>query len=96
MGCIWLTNTGASSARLYWENNNNNFNATEQGTAQISIPVAITVFPGEIYQAPKTWAQRSYCNLIYFNKAKNGGYFAQWEQPQLFAEEMRKAFRKLR
>jgi pimeloyl-ACP methyl ester carboxylesterase len=92
----WLTNTGASSARLYWENNNNNFNATEQKTAQISIPVAITVFPGEIYQAPKTWAQRSYRNLIYFNKVKDGGHFAQWEQPQLFAEEMRRAFRKLR
>jgi pimeloyl-ACP methyl ester carboxylesterase len=92
----WLTNTGASSARLYWENNNNNFNAVEQKTAQISIPVAITVFPGEIYQAPKTWAQRSYHNLIYFNEVNKGGHFAQWEQPQLFAEEMRAAFKKVR
>lgn len=92
----WLTNTGTSSARLYWENNNNNFNSVEQKTAEISIPVAITVFPGEIYQAPKTWAQRSYRNLIYFNEVNKGGHFAQWEQPQLFAQEMRAAFKKLR
>jgi pimeloyl-ACP methyl ester carboxylesterase len=92
----WLTNTGASSARLYWENNNNNFNIVEQKTNEITIPVAITVFPGEIYQAPKTWAQRSYHNLIYFNEVNKGGHFAQWEQPQLFAEEMRMAFKKVR
>jgi pimeloyl-ACP methyl ester carboxylesterase len=92
----WLTNTGASSARLYWENNNNNFNSVEQKTAEITIPVAITVFPGEIYQTPKTWAMRSYHNLIYFNEVDKGGHFAQWEQPQLFAEEMRAAFKKLR
>jgi pimeloyl-ACP methyl ester carboxylesterase len=92
----WLTSTGTSSARLYWENNNNNFNAVEQKTAEISIPVAITVFPGEIYQAPKTWAQRAYRNLVYFNEVNKGGHFAQWEQPQLFAEEMRAAFKKLR
>lgn len=92
----WFTNTGASSARLYWENNNNNFNVVEQRTNEITIPVAITVFPGEIYQTPKTWALRSYRNLIYFNEVNNGGHFAQWEQPQLFAEEMRAAFKKVR
>jgi pimeloyl-ACP methyl ester carboxylesterase len=92
----WVTNTAASSAQLYWENNTNNFNAVEQKTADIKIPVAITVFPGEIYQAPKTWAERSYKNLIYFNEVNKGGHFAQWEEPQLFAEELRAAFKTLR
>ena len=92
----WLTNTAASSARLYWENNTNNFNVVEQKTHEISIPVAVTVFPGEIYQAPKTWTERAYHHLIYFHEAKNGGHFAQWEQPQLFAEELRAAFKSLR
>ncbi len=92
----WLTNTATSSAQLYWENNNNNFNAAEQKTAEISVPVAITVFPGEIYQAPRSWAERSYPKLIYFNEVKKGGRFAQWEQPQLFAEELRAAFKSLR
>jgi pimeloyl-ACP methyl ester carboxylesterase len=92
----WLTNTAASSARLYWENNNNNFNAEEQMTADIKIPVAVTVFPGEIYRAPKTWTERSYHTLVYFHEVSNGGHFAAWEQPQLFATEMRAAFRPLR
>jgi pimeloyl-ACP methyl ester carboxylesterase len=92
----WLTNTAVSSAQLYWENNNNNFNAKEQRTAEIKIPVAVTVFPGEIYQAPKTWTERSYKNLIYFNEVNKGGHFASWEEPQLFAEEMRAAFKSLR
>jgi pimeloyl-ACP methyl ester carboxylesterase len=92
----WFTNTAASSAQLYWENNNNNFNAAEQRTAEISVPVAITVFPGEIYQAPRSWAERSYPKLIYFNEVKKGGHFASWEQPQLFAEELRAAFKSLR
>jgi pimeloyl-ACP methyl ester carboxylesterase len=92
----WLTNTAASSARLYWENNNNNFNAEEQMTADIKIPVAVTVFPGEIYRAPKTWTEQSYHTLIYFHEVSNGGHFAAWEQPQLFATEMRAAFRPLR
>jgi pimeloyl-ACP methyl ester carboxylesterase len=92
----WITNTGTSGARLYWENNNNNFNAVEQRTSEISIPVAVTVFPGEIYQAPRSWAKRSYHNLIYFHEVNKGGHFAQWEQPQLFAEELRVAFRSLR
>lgn len=92
----WLTNTAVSSAQLYWENNNNNFNAKEQRTAEIKIPVAVTVFPGEIYQAPKSWTERSYKNLIYFNEVNKGGHFASWEEPQLFAEEMRAAFKSLR
>lgn len=92
----WLTNTAASSAQLYWENNTNNFNAVEQRTAEIKIPVAVTVFPGEIYQAPKSWTERSYKNLIYFNEVKKGGHFASWEEPQLFAEELRAAFKSLR
>jgi hypothetical protein len=75
---FWLTNTAASCAQLYWENNNNNFNAVEQKTAGISIPIAVTVFPGEIYQVPKSWTQQSYRKLIYFNKVDKGGHFAPW------------------
>jgi pimeloyl-ACP methyl ester carboxylesterase len=92
----WLTNTGTSGAQLYWENNNNNFNAVEQRTAEIKVPVAITVFPGEIYQAPKTWAERAYPNLIYFNEVDKGGHFAAWEQPELFSSELRAAFKSVR
>ena len=87
----WLTNTAVSSARLYWENNANNFNAVD-----VNIPAAITVFPGEIYRAPKTWAERAYHKLIYFNEVDKGGHFAAWEQPTLFATELRNAFRPLR
>jgi pimeloyl-ACP methyl ester carboxylesterase len=92
----WLTDTGASSSRFYWENNNNNFSAAAQKTTDIKVPVAITVFPHEIYQAPKTWAQRAYPSLSYFNEVNQGGHFAAWEQPQLFSEELREAFRPLR
>lgn len=92
----WLTNTGASAAQLYWENNNNNFNAVEQQTAAIKVPVAITVFPGEIYQAPRSWAEKSYPSLVYFHEVDKGGHFAAWEQPQLFTEELRLAFRSMR
>ncbi|MBB3237849.1 epoxide hydrolase family protein [Phyllobacterium endophyticum] len=87
----WFTGTATSGARLYWENNANNFNAVD-----ISIPAAVTVFPGEIYQAPKSWAERAYHNLIYFNEVDKGGHFAAWEQPQLFSAELRAAFRPLR
>ena len=92
----WLTNAGASSSRFYWENNNNNFSAAAQHTASIKVPVAITVFPHEIYQAPKSWAQRAYPSLSYYNQVNKGGHFASWEQPQLFSEELREAFRPLR
>ena len=92
----WLTNSAVSSARLYWENNNSILNAAAQKTALVSLPVAITVFPGEIYRAPETWTRRAYRNLIYFHEADKGGHFAAWEQPQLFSEEIRAAFRSLR
>jgi pimeloyl-ACP methyl ester carboxylesterase len=92
----WLTNSATSSAQLYWENNNNNFNADNQRTAEIAIPVAVTVFPGEIYRAPRSWTQMAYRNLIYFNEVDKGGHFAAWEQPELFAAEIRAAFRSLR
>jgi pimeloyl-ACP methyl ester carboxylesterase len=87
----WFTGTATSGARLYWENNANNFNAVD-----IKIPAAITVFPGEIYQAPKSWAEKAYHNLIYYNKVDKGGHFAAWEQPDLFTSELRAAFRTLR
>jgi pimeloyl-ACP methyl ester carboxylesterase len=88
----WLTNTGVSSARLYWENKADFFDAKD-----ISIPFAISVFPDELYQAPRSWAKRAYPdNLIHFNELDRGGHFAAWEQPQLFSEEMRAAFRSLR
>jgi pimeloyl-ACP methyl ester carboxylesterase len=91
----WLTNTAASSARLYWENRGNILSAVAQKTAEISLPVAITVFPEEIYRAPETWARHAYRNLIYFHVDK-GGHFAAWEQPELFSAELRAAFRSLR
>jgi pimeloyl-ACP methyl ester carboxylesterase len=88
----WLTNTGVSSARLYWENKADFFDAKD-----ISIPFAISVFPDELYQAPRSWAQRAYPhNLIYYNQVDKGGHFAAWEQPDLFTAEMRAAFRSLR
>jgi pimeloyl-ACP methyl ester carboxylesterase len=87
----WLTNTGVSASRLYWEYKGGFFNSKG-----VSIPVAITVFPGEQYQAPRSWAERAYPNLIYFNEVNKGGHFAAWEQPQLFTEELRAAFRSLR
>ncbi len=80
-----------SSAQLYWENNANNFNAVD-----ISLPAAVTVFPGEIYRAPRSWAESSYHNLIYFHEADKGGHFAAWEQPGVFAQEVRAAFSPLR
>jgi pimeloyl-ACP methyl ester carboxylesterase len=87
----WLTGSATSAAQLYWENNANNFNAVD-----ISLPTAITVFPGEIYRAPRSWAERSYHNLIYWHEAEKGGHFAAWEQPEIFATEIRAAFRSLR
>jgi pimeloyl-ACP methyl ester carboxylesterase len=87
----WFTNTSTSSGRLYWENNANNFNAVD-----IDLAAAITVFPGEIYRAPRSWAERAYHNLVYFNEVDKGGHFAAWEEPELFANEVRAAFRSLR
>ena len=88
----WLTGTGASAARIYWEDHSNNFNAR----GIIELPVAVSVFPGEIFPAPKSWAQLCYRNLYYFNEARGVGHFAAWEQPAIFAEEVRAAFRPLR
>jgi pimeloyl-ACP methyl ester carboxylesterase len=92
----WLTNSPTSAARLYWENRTSLLSAAGQKTAEISLPVAITVFPGESYRAPETWARRAYRNLIYFHEVDRGGHFAAWEQPELFSEELRAAFRSLR
>ena len=88
----WLTNTGISSARLYWENKADFFDAKP-----ISIPFAISVFPDELYQAPRSWAERAYPhNLIHYSRLDRGGHFAAWEQPQLFSDEIRASFRSLR
>ncbi len=93
----WLTNTASSSARLYWENHGRGvISAVAQKTDEISLPVAITVFPEDIYRAPETWARRAYRNLIYFREVDKGGHFAAWEQPELFSAELRAAFRSLR
>jgi pimeloyl-ACP methyl ester carboxylesterase len=87
----WLTNTGVASARLYWESKLPFF-----APKGIAIPVAVSAFPDELYQAPRSWTERAYPKLIYYNKLDKGGHFAAWEQPQIFASEMRAAFRSLR
>jgi pimeloyl-ACP methyl ester carboxylesterase len=93
----WLTNSAASSARIYWENAGKNpVVAAAQKTSEISLPVGITVFPGEGYRAPETWARRAYPNLSYFHEVDKGGHFAAWEQPELFSAELRAAFAPLR
>jgi pimeloyl-ACP methyl ester carboxylesterase len=93
----WLTNSATSSARLYWETSGQSvLLSAAQKTSEIALPVAITVFPDEVYRAPETWARRAYRNLTYFNEVDKGGHFAAWEQPELFAVELRAAFRSLR
>jgi pimeloyl-ACP methyl ester carboxylesterase len=93
----WLTNTAASAARLYWENRNLSLiGSTAQKTNEISIPVAITVFPDEVIRAQESWARRAFPNLTYFHEADKGGHFAMWEYPELFAAELRAAFKSLR
>jgi pimeloyl-ACP methyl ester carboxylesterase len=87
----WLTNTAVSSARLYWESKLAFF-----APKHVSIPTAVSVFPDEIYAAPRSWAEKAYPNLIHFNKVDRGGHFAAWEQPQLFCDEVRAGFRSLR
>jgi pimeloyl-ACP methyl ester carboxylesterase len=87
----WLTNTGVSASRLYWEYKGGFFNAKG-----VKIPVAVSVFPGEQYQAPRSWTMKAYPNLIYYHRAEKGGHFAAWEQPMIFAQELRAAFRPLR
>ncbi len=87
----WFTNTGVSSGRLYWENKLDFF-----GVKNVSIPAAVSVFPNEIYKAPRSWAERAYPNLIYFNEVDRGNHFAAWQEPTLFTDEVRAAFRTLR
>jgi pimeloyl-ACP methyl ester carboxylesterase len=93
----WLTGTGASAARSYWEEGQENARVAEQGgPAAVSIPVGFTTFPGEIWRTPRSWVERAYPNVVYFNEVDKGGHFAAWEEPQLFSEEMRACFRTLR
>jgi pimeloyl-ACP methyl ester carboxylesterase len=92
----WLTKTGTSAARIYWESQRAARAAAGQTPPEVSLPVAVTVFPGEIFRAPRSWAERVYPNLIYFNEVDRGGHFAAWEEPELFASEMRAAFKALR
>jgi pimeloyl-ACP methyl ester carboxylesterase len=87
----WLTSTAVSSARLYWENKASLYNA-----ADVSVPAAVSAFPGENYQAPRSWTERAYHNLIYYNQPAQGGHFAAWEQPQIFSAEVRAGLRPLR
>jgi pimeloyl-ACP methyl ester carboxylesterase len=88
----WLTNTFVSGGRLYWEYwGKGYFNVKG-----VTIPVAISVFPDELYPAPKSWAEKAYPNLIYYNKLSKGGHFAAWEQPKFFTEELRASFKSLR
>jgi pimeloyl-ACP methyl ester carboxylesterase len=87
----WLTNTGVSAARIYWESQFNYYAA-----ATVAVPAAVSAFPGENYQAPRSWSERAYHNLIYYNRPDKGGHFAAWEQPQLFVEEVRAGLRPLR
>jgi len=88
---FWLTNTGISAGRLYWEHK-----GSFVDVRNVSVPVAVSVFPDEIYQAPRSWAEKAYSNLVYFNEVDRGGHFAAWEQPELYASELREGFRSLR
>ena len=93
----WLTGTGAAAARSYWEEAQETVRAVGQAVPPVSIPVGFTTFPGEIWRTPRSWVDRAYPNVdIYFNEVDRGGHFAAWEEPQLFAEELRAAFRSLR
>jgi pimeloyl-ACP methyl ester carboxylesterase len=94
----WLTGTGASAARSYWENGQAQAAALAAGQAptEVSLPVGFTQFPGEIFRAPRSWVEAGYPNVTYFNEADKGGHFAAWEEPELFSEEIRGAFRPLR
>ena len=87
----WLTNTGVSAARLYTEFTGGFFH-----DLSISVPAAVSIFPEEIYQGPRSWSERAYHNLLHFNELPKGGHFAAWEQPQLLSEELRASFRSLR
>jgi pimeloyl-ACP methyl ester carboxylesterase len=86
----WLTNTGVSSGRLYWENKDSFF-----AVKGVSVPAAVSVFPEELYEAPRSWAERAYPKLIHYNRLPKGGHFAAWEQPELLVQEMRAGFKTL-
>ena len=92
----WLTGTGASAARSYWENGRAQALAAGQTPPEVRVPVGFTTFPGEIVPAPRSWAEAVYPTLTYFNEVDRGGHFAAWEEPELFADEVRAAFRSLR
>ena len=92
----WLTGTGAPAAREYWEIGRAQARAAGQAPPQVGLPVGFTTFPGEIFAAPRSWVEKSYPSLAYFNEASRGGHFAAWEEPQLFSQEVRAAFRTLR
>ena len=92
----WLTGTGASAARSYWESGQATARAAGQAPPPVTIPVGFTTFPGEIVAAPRSWVEQAYPSLTYFNKVDRGGHFAAWEEPELFAGEVRAAFRQLR
>jgi hypothetical protein len=93
----WLTGTGGSAARSYWESGRAQAQAAAAGQAPpgVSLPVGFTTFPDEIFRAPRSWVEQGYPNLVYFNEAAKGGHFAAWEEPQLFSDELRAAFRSL-
>jgi pimeloyl-ACP methyl ester carboxylesterase len=92
----WLTGTGASTSRLYWETNRAAAASFKDPPPHVRLPVAYTVFPDELFQPPRHWVKHAYHNLIYFNEAEKGGHFAAWEQPEIFAVELRAGFRSLR
>jgi len=92
----WLTGTGASAARLYWEGGRAAALAGDEGSAPVALPVAFTTFPGEIFRAPRSWVEASYRNVVYFNEVDRGGHFAAWEEPELFSTEIRAGFRSFR
>ena len=92
----WLTGTGASAARSYWESGRAQALAAGQAPPEVSLPVGFTTFPDEIFRAPRSWAEKAYPTLAYFNEVDRGGHFAAWEEPELFSEEVRAAFKSLR
>jgi hypothetical protein len=95
----WLTGTGASAARSYWENAQAGSRSGKAGQAPpspVTLPVGFSAFPGEIWQSPRSWVEAGYPNVIYYNKPERGGHFAAWEEPELFSTEVRAAFRSLR
>ena len=92
----WLTGTGASAARSYWETGRDTAEAAAQPPPPVTVPVGFTAFPDEIYRAPRTWVERTYPTLGYYHQAERGGHFAAWEEPEIFSSELRKAFKPVR